>query len=64
MLRLTSYRISRLMAVTLFCLVAFARLSDQPPSHYEPTLESLDRHPLPEWYADAKLGILDRKSVV
>ena len=57
MLRLTSYRISRLMAVTLFCLVAFASLSAQPPSHYEPTLESLDRHPLPEWYADAKLGI-------
>ena len=28
-----------------------------PPAHYEPTLESLNRHPLPEWYADAKLGI-------
>lgn len=27
------------------------------PSHYEPTLESLNRHPLPQWYADAKLGI-------
>jgi alpha-L-fucosidase len=25
--------------------------------HYEPTLDSLDRHPLPDWYADAKLGI-------
>ena len=25
--------------------------------HYEPTLESLNKHPLPEWYADAKLGI-------
>ena len=25
--------------------------------HYDPTLESLDRHPLPQWYADAKLGI-------
>src|SRR5579862_1902805 len=24
---------------------------------YEPTLESLDRHPLPPWYAGAKLGI-------
>lgn len=29
----------------------------QAPAHYEPTLESLNRHPLPEWYADAKLGI-------
>lgn len=27
------------------------------PTHYEPTLESLNRHPLPQWYADAKLGI-------
>jgi alpha-L-fucosidase len=26
-------------------------------THYEPTLESLNRHPLPAWYADAKLGI-------
>jgi alpha-L-fucosidase len=24
---------------------------------YEPTLESLDSHPLPQWYAGAKLGI-------
>lgn len=24
---------------------------------YEPTIESLNRHPLPDWYADAKLGI-------
>jgi alpha-L-fucosidase len=24
---------------------------------YEATIESLNRHPLPEWYADAKLGI-------
>ncbi len=29
----------------------------QAPVHYEPTLESLSRHPLPQWYADAKLGI-------
>lgn len=29
----------------------------QAPTHYEPTIESLDRHPLPEWYAGAKLGI-------
>jgi alpha-L-fucosidase len=31
----------------------------QPPAAktYEPTLVSLDTHPLPEWYADAKLGI-------
>ncbi len=27
------------------------------PQHYEPTLESLRRHPLPDWFQDAKLGI-------
>jgi len=29
----------------------------QAPVKYEPTIESLDRHPLPDWYARAKLGI-------
>jgi alpha-L-fucosidase len=29
----------------------------QTPKHYEPTIESLDTHPLPAWYDDAKLGI-------
>jgi alpha-L-fucosidase len=29
----------------------------QAPVKYEPTLESLDSHPLPQWYAGAKLGI-------
>ncbi len=38
---------------TLICGLCAA----QAPGKYEPTLESLDRHPLPEWYADAKLGI-------
>jgi alpha-L-fucosidase len=31
--------------------------SAQAPIKYEPTLESLHRHPLPEWYAKAKFGI-------
>src|SRR5260370_39019490 len=29
----------------------------QAHSKYEPTLDSLDEHPLPQWYAGAKLGI-------
>jgi len=29
----------------------------QAPTHYQPTLASLDKHPLPQWYDDAKLGI-------
>ena len=39
-------------------LVASAPLAfAQAPAKYEPTLESLDLHPLPDWYAGAKLGI-------
>jgi alpha-L-fucosidase len=29
----------------------------QEPVKYEPTLDSLNRHPLPDWYARAKVGI-------
>ncbi len=32
------------------------RMGQEPPA-YEPTLESVRRHPLPAWYDDAKLGI-------
>ena len=39
------------------CGVSFGVSNAQTPVKYEPTIESLDRHPLPEWYADAKLGI-------
>jgi len=44
---------------SVFALVALACgvCSAQAPSKYEPTLESLDKHPLPQWYAGAKLGI-------
>ena len=48
------------LAATLACSFAFLflpSLQAQAPTHYEATLESLDRHPLPDWYADAKLGI-------
>jgi alpha-L-fucosidase len=41
---------SALIASATLCL-------SQAPAHYEPTLESLDQHPLPQWYAGAKLGI-------
>ncbi len=34
-----------------------ASMAAQAPKKYEATIESLDRHPLPEWYDDAKLGI-------
>ena len=34
-----------------------ANLLAQTTSQYKPTLKSLNQHPLPTWYADAKLGI-------
>jgi len=47
----------RLAVVLLSGLLFFPGLRAQAPTHYEATLESLDQHPLPQWYADAKLGI-------
>jgi len=44
-------KISALLLVLAACLSATAQ------KHYEPTLASLDTHPLPPWYDDAKLGI-------
>lgn len=41
-------------ALPLFVL---SHATAQAPSHYEATLESLNQHPLPQWYDDAKLGI-------
>jgi alpha-L-fucosidase len=38
-------------------VVAAPLLPAQAPAYYEPSIASLDRHPLPQWYADAKLGI-------
>src|SRR2546421_7490091 len=39
------------------CFLALQAAHAQAPVRYEPTLESLNRHPVPQWYADAKLGI-------
>ena len=43
--------------VLLSWLLFFPALGAQTPTRYEATLESLDQHPLPQWYADAKIGI-------
>jgi alpha-L-fucosidase len=45
------------IAVAMVCSGFSIMMRAQAPTHYEPSLESLDRHPLPAWYADAKLGI-------
>jgi alpha-L-fucosidase len=44
-------------ALLAVCVVIGCAAAAQAPTKYEPTLESLDRHPLPQWYAGAKLGI-------
>jgi alpha-L-fucosidase len=45
--------IAILTAYALTC--AFS--SAQSPVQYQPSIQSLDTHPLPQWYAGAKLGI-------
>jgi alpha-L-fucosidase len=49
-------QISRKPVLGLLLLVLFAS-AGHAQVHYQPTLESLNQHPLPQWYADAKLGI-------
>jgi alpha-L-fucosidase len=44
------------IAVALTGVLVCAGFAQQPQK-YEPTIDSLDKHPLPQWYADAKLGI-------
>src|SRR5258708_4384978 len=41
----------------VLCIVGIAAARGQERSHYDATLKSLDQHHLPQWYADAKLGI-------
>src|ERR1700687_2188996 len=50
-------RSSRTAIILLLCFLVSPCLQAQSPSRFEPSLESLDKHPLPQWYADAKLGI-------
>jgi alpha-L-fucosidase len=55
---LTTHTVRLIKMMLLFLLLSQSQtFNAQQIPHYEPTLESLDRHPLPEWYDDAKLGI-------
>jgi alpha-L-fucosidase len=45
------------LAAIFAAITLCAMSSAQAPTHYEATIESLDQHPLPQWYAGAKLGI-------
>ena len=44
------------VAVAMACVFVCAAFAQQQQK-YEATIESLDQHALPQWYADAKLGI-------
>jgi len=50
-------KLSGILPLVACFLFLSSTVPAQAPSHYEPTIESLNRHPLPQWYADAKLGI-------
>jgi alpha-L-fucosidase len=45
------------LSVFAIALSAAITCASQAPVKYQPTIESLDSHPLPDWYAGAKLGI-------
>jgi alpha-L-fucosidase len=49
-------RFVSVLGVVAFLLAVFS-VGAQDPGRFEPTIESLNRHVLPQWYADAKLGI-------
>ena len=53
-----SYRAIRasFVGLAILCLSALNNMA-QAPAHYDATVESLNQHPLPAWYDDAKLGI-------
>jgi len=51
------YEIRRIVVGLVFLCLHFPGLNGQQASDYEPSLDSLNHHPLPQWYADAKLGI-------
>ena len=54
MSRKTSVAAAAAVAFISSALLSLAQAQDK---HYEPTIASLDTHPLPAWYDDAKLGI-------
>lgn len=41
----------------MFAMTGGSLLAQSAPAHYEATDASLDAHPVPQWYRDAKLGI-------
>src|SRR5882672_11274615 len=52
----TRHTIAR-FALSCFLAMSSHAVWAQTPAQYQPTIESLNQHPLPAWYDDAKLGI-------
>jgi alpha-L-fucosidase len=55
--RSTLLTVATVLASTAICLSPVKILAQQDKI-YQPTIESLDSHPLPQWYDDAKLGVM------
>ena len=47
----------QMLCAAAIALGALCGAAAQAPARYEPSIDSLNRHPLPQWYAGAKLGI-------
>jgi len=45
------------MPIAVLCCLSAMPFAAAAQTHYDPTIASLDTHPLPAWYDDAKLGI-------
>jgi len=52
-----------MLSACAFFMLAFpevnarSQVRDTPPAKYDPDWKSLNRHPVPKWFEDAKLGI-------
>src|SRR6266567_901994 len=49
--------IRRVVIGLVFLCLYIPGMNGQKASNYGPSLDSLNHHPLPQWYAAAKLGI-------
>jgi len=58
-----AFQVCRSSGTAIILLFVFSRFpclqgQAQAPSHYEASSRIAHKHPLPQWYGDAKLGII------
>jgi len=51
------FKFLKQIALALLALLIAASCMEEPGKKYQPTSESLDSHPTPQWFKDAKFGI-------